>query len=44
MEPWPNANKNFKYILKEKDAKVPDSLATYTTIKVPLESLGYFNY
>ncbi|MEG2103432.1 MAG: ABC transporter substrate-binding protein, partial [Flavobacterium sp.] len=39
MEPWPNANKNFKYILKEKDAKVPDSLATYTTIKVPLESI-----
>ncbi|MBF4492682.1 ABC transporter substrate-binding protein [Flavobacterium sp. JLP] len=37
--PWPNANKNFKYILKEKDAKVPDSLNSYTTIKVPLESV-----
>lgn len=37
--PWPNANKDFKYVLKEKDAKVPDSLQTYTTIKVPLESV-----
>ncbi|KAF2513740.1 ABC transporter substrate-binding protein [Flavobacterium zhairuonense] len=37
--PWPNANKDFKYVLKEKDAKVPDSLQTYTTIKVPLESI-----
>jgi iron complex transport system substrate-binding protein len=37
--PWPNANKDFKYILKEKDAKVPDSLLAYTTIKVPLESV-----
>lgn len=37
--PWPNANKDFKYILKEKDAKVPDSLQTYTTINVPLETV-----
>jgi iron complex transport system substrate-binding protein len=37
--PWPNANKDFKYILKEKDAKVPDSLQTLTTIKVPLETV-----
>ncbi len=37
--PWPNANKNFKYILKEKEAKVPDSLQSYTTIQVPLESV-----
>lgn len=37
--PWPNANKNFKYILKEKDAKIPDSLQTYTTINVPLETV-----
>lgn len=37
--PWPNANKNFTYILKEKDAKVPDSLQSYTTIKVPLETV-----
>jgi iron complex transport system substrate-binding protein len=37
--PWPNANKKFTYILKEKDAKVPDSLQKYSTIKVPLESV-----
>lgn len=37
--PWPNSNKDFKYILKEKDAKVPDSLQTFTTIQVPLESI-----
>ncbi|MCP2029428.1 iron complex transport system substrate-binding protein [Flavobacterium sp. HSC-32F16] len=37
--PWPNANKDFKYILKEKEAKVPDSLQSYTTIQVPLESV-----
>ena len=37
--PWPNAMKNFVYVLKEKDAEVPDSLQSYTTIKVPLESV-----
>ena len=37
--PWPNSNKNFTYILKEKDTKVPDSLQKYSTIKVPLESV-----
>ncbi|OXA71161.1 ABC transporter substrate-binding protein [Flavobacterium aquidurense] len=38
-DPWPNANAKFTYVLKEKDAKVPDSLQKYTTIKVPLESV-----
>lgn len=37
--PWPNSNKDFKYILKEKEAKVPDSLQSYTTIQVPLETI-----
>ncbi len=37
--PWPNANKDFKYILKEKEAKVPDSLQKYTAIQVPLQSV-----
>ncbi|WP_338840518.1 ABC transporter substrate-binding protein [Flavobacterium ginsenosidimutans] len=37
--PWPNANKDFKYILKEKEAKVRDSLQSYTTIQVPLTSV-----
>lgn len=38
-EPWPNANAKFTYVLKEKEAKVPDSLQKYTTIKIPLESV-----
>ncbi|MBE8728060.1 ABC transporter substrate-binding protein [Flavobacterium hungaricum] len=39
INPWPNAAKNFTYVLKEKEAKIPDSLQKYTTIKVPLESV-----
>lgn len=37
--PWPNAIKNFTYILKEKNGIVPDSLQKYTTISVPLQSV-----
>ena len=37
--PWPEANKNFTYLLKEKNASIPDSLQKYTTISVPLESI-----
>lgn len=37
--PWPKANTDFTYILKEKGAIVPDSLQKYTTIKVPLQSI-----
>ncbi|MFH6944553.1 ABC transporter substrate-binding protein [Flavobacterium sp. FlaQc-50] len=37
--PWPNANKNYTYVLKEKTAEVPDSLQSYPAIKVPLESV-----
>jgi iron complex transport system substrate-binding protein len=39
LNPWPNAAKNFTYILKEKEAKIPDSLQKYTIINVPLESV-----
>ncbi|MFB9077093.1 ABC transporter substrate-binding protein [Flavobacterium procerum] len=39
INPWPNADKKFTYILKENDAVVPDSLQKYTTIKVPLETV-----
>jgi iron complex transport system substrate-binding protein len=39
INPWPNSNKNFTYVLKENEAKVPDSLQKYTSIKVPLESV-----
>lgn len=37
--PWPNANKDYTYVLKEKDAKVPDSLASFTTVNVPVKSI-----
>ena len=36
---WPQANKNFTYILKEKNGSIPDSLQKYTTIQVPLQSI-----
>lgn len=38
-DPWPNAEKDFTYVLKEKNAKVPDSLQNHTTIQVPLQSI-----
>jgi len=38
-DPWPDAKTKFTYVLKEKDAKVPDSLMAYTSINVPLESI-----
>ncbi|MBD3582825.1 ABC transporter substrate-binding protein [Flavobacterium selenitireducens] len=38
-DPWPNANKNYTYVLREKDAKVPDSLASFTTVNVPVKSI-----
>ena len=37
--PWPNATKDYTYILKEKGAKVPDSLNQFTTIQVPIKSI-----
>lgn len=37
--PWPEANKNFTYILKEKNGSIPDSLQKYPTIQVPLQSI-----
>lgn len=37
--PWPEANKNFTYILKEKNGSIPDSLQKYTIIQVPLQSI-----
>ncbi|OXA95590.1 ABC transporter substrate-binding protein [Flavobacterium hercynium] len=38
-DPWPNANTKLTYVLKEKEAKVPDSLQKYTAVNVPLESV-----
>jgi cobalamin transport system substrate-binding protein len=37
--PWPNADKDFTYVLKEKNAVVPDSLKNKTTLQVPLQSI-----
>lgn len=37
--PWPDAVKNFTYILKEKNGIVPDSLQKYNQISVPLQSI-----
>lgn len=37
--PWPDANRDFTYVLKEKNATVPDSLQKHTTIQVPLQSI-----
>ncbi len=37
--PWPNATKNYTYILKEKEAKIPDSLSRFTTIQVPIKNI-----
>lgn len=39
INPWPNAAKDFTYILKEKNALVPDSLSKYPQISVPLKSI-----
>lgn len=37
--PWPDANRDFTYILQEKNASIPDSLQQYTTIQVPIKSI-----
>lgn len=39
INPWPDANKDFTYVLKEKNATVPDSLQKYTQLSVPLQSI-----
>ncbi|MGX7666828.1 ABC transporter substrate-binding protein [Flavobacterium pedocola] len=38
-DPWPNADKDFTYILQEKNAVIPDSLQKHTIIPVPLKSI-----
>lgn len=37
--PWPNASKQYKYILKKNNATVPDSLKSYSTINVPISKI-----
>lgn len=37
--PWPEAQKDFTYILKEKNATLPDSLKQFITISVPIQNI-----
>ena len=37
--PWPKANKTYRYILKEKNGIVPDSLQQNPIIEVPIKSI-----
>jgi iron complex transport system substrate-binding protein len=37
--PWPNATKTYTYILKEKNAIIPDSLKQNTIVQVPIKSI-----
>lgn len=37
--PWPNANKSFKYILQKKNGTIPDSLRQNTIIPIPVKSI-----
>lgn len=37
--PWPNANKDYTYILQRKGSKLPDSLKNNLIIPVPLKSI-----
>lgn len=39
LNPWPNATKNYTYILKEKNAIIPDSLQQFTTIAIPIKTI-----
>lgn len=36
---WPESKQNFTYILKEKNAVIPDSLQKLPTISIPLQSI-----
>ena len=37
--PWPKANKNYTYILKEKHRIIPDRLKQFTVIEVPIKTI-----
>ncbi|MCG9792543.1 ABC transporter substrate-binding protein [Flavobacterium algicola] len=39
INPWPNASEHLTYILKEKQAIIPDSLQKYPSVAVPLQSI-----
>src|SRR4051812_14197023 len=37
--PWPKATKDYTYILKQKNAVIPDSLKQFETVSVPLKTI-----
>ncbi|EIA10554.1 ABC transporter substrate-binding protein [Flavobacterium frigoris] len=37
--PWPAAKESFSYILKQKNAIIPDSLMHFTTIQIPIKTI-----
>jgi iron complex transport system substrate-binding protein len=37
--PWPNANKEYTYVLKEKNGVIPDSLSSFETVNVPVKKI-----
>jgi iron complex transport system substrate-binding protein len=37
--PWPNAKKDYTYILEKAAAKLPDSLRNFPTVNVPVKSI-----
>jgi iron complex transport system substrate-binding protein len=37
--PWPEAKENFSYVLKQKNAIIPDSLMHFTIIPIPIKTI-----
>jgi len=37
--PWPEAKESFSYVLKQKNAIIPDSLMHFTTIQIPIKTI-----
>ena len=37
--PWPNAANSYTYILRKKNATIPDSLLSYEVVNVPIKSI-----
>lgn len=37
--PWPNATKDYTYVLAKKGGRIPDSLRLYSVVTVPLKSV-----
>lgn len=37
--PWPKSNKNYTYILKEKNGIIPDSLKQFEVINIPIKTI-----